>query len=93
MDRRLHCSATAPSTILPVATAALAIGIFVVDTFLTDLEIAVSVFFIVPVLMSVFLSSEAGRRARICRMHGIDGRKLFSDAWRRIDRGSCQRCH
>ena len=60
MDRRLHCSATAPSTILPVATAALAIGIFVVDTFLTDLEIAVSVFFIVPVLMSVFFLRKQG---------------------------------
>jgi len=42
----------ATSSILPVAVAALAIGIFIVDT-LTDLEIAVAVFYVAVVLISV----------------------------------------
>ena len=60
MNRRLHVSAIAPSWILPVATAALAIVVFVVDTYFTDLEIAISVFYIVPVLMSVFFLQKRG---------------------------------
>jgi signal transduction histidine kinase len=42
----------ATSSILPIAVAALAIGIFTIDT-LTDLEIAVAVFYVAVVLISV----------------------------------------
>src|SRR5882672_5477819 len=47
-----HFLRHASSSILPVAVAALAIAIFIVDT-LTDLEIAVAVFYVAVVLISV----------------------------------------
>jgi signal transduction histidine kinase len=47
------------SSILPVAAAALAIGIFVADT-LTDLEIAVAVLYVAVVLMSVGFCRKRG---------------------------------
>ena len=49
----------AASSILPFATAALAIGIFVFDT-VTDLEIAVAVLYVAVVLMSVGFSGKRG---------------------------------
>ena len=52
MKHELHHSGIAASSILPVATAALTIGIFVLDT-LTDLEIAAAVFYVAVVLISV----------------------------------------
>jgi hypothetical protein len=52
MKRESHSGAIAPSSICTVATAALPIAIFVVDT-ITDLEIAVAVFYVVFVLMAV----------------------------------------
>jgi len=60
MKHELHYSRTAASSNLPVATAALAIGIFVFDT-VTDLEIAAAVFYIAVVLMSV----------RFCQKRGV----------------------
>jgi C4-dicarboxylate-specific signal transduction histidine kinase len=48
-----------PSSILPVATAAMAIAIFVFDT-ITDLEIAVAAFYVVVVLASVTFCQRRG---------------------------------
>jgi signal transduction histidine kinase len=59
MKRTPHSLAIARSSILPVATAALAIGIFVFDT-VTDLEIAAAVFYVVVVLMSVSFCRKRG---------------------------------
>lgn len=41
-----------PAIVLPIATAALAVAIFVLDT-ITDMEIAIAVFYVVVVLLSV----------------------------------------
>ena len=59
MKSRSYFSAITASSILPVAAAALAIGIFVVDT-LTDLEIAVAVLYVAVVLMSVGFCRKRG---------------------------------
>jgi len=59
MKHRSYPSAIAMSPILPVATAALAIGIFVLDT-VTNLEIAVAVFYVAVVLMSVGFCQKRG---------------------------------
>jgi maltodextrin utilization protein YvdJ len=47
------------SSVLPAALAALAIGIFIIDT-LTDLEIAVAVFYVAVVLISVGIFRKRG---------------------------------
>jgi len=60
MKRESHLRAITSAPVLPVATAALAIAIFVLDT-ATDLEIAVPVFYVAVVLMSV----------RFCRRRGV----------------------
>jgi signal transduction histidine kinase len=52
MNPQLYVSRAAPSSVLPVVAAALAIAIFIADM-LTELEIAVAVFYIFVVLMSV----------------------------------------
>jgi C4-dicarboxylate-specific signal transduction histidine kinase len=52
MNRQRYASGAVPSSILPVLAAALAIAIFIADM-LTELEIAVAVFYIFVVLMSV----------------------------------------
>jgi signal transduction histidine kinase len=52
MKLRSYAPTNKTSLVLSVATAALAIGIFVIDT-LTDLEIAVAVLYVAVVLMSV----------------------------------------
>jgi signal transduction histidine kinase len=59
MKSETHSLAIASSSILPVTAAALAIGIFVVDT-VTDLEIAVAVFYVAVVLMSVSFFQKRG---------------------------------
>jgi len=59
MKHELRFSAIAPALVLPVVTAALAIAIFVVDT-VTDLEIAVAVFYVAVVLMSVSFCRKRG---------------------------------
>src|SRR5712691_3201574 len=60
MDRKLPSRAIASSYVLPVATAAAAIAIFVLDTIAT-LEIAVAVLFVAVVLMA----------ARLLRTRGV----------------------
>jgi signal transduction histidine kinase len=59
MKRRSFAPIIATSSILSLAAAALAIGIFVVDT-LTDLEIAVAVLYVAVVLMSVGFCQRRG---------------------------------
>lgn len=59
MKHELRHSGIAASSILPVATAALTIGIFVLDT-LTDLEIAAAVFYVAVVLISVRFLQKRG---------------------------------
>jgi hypothetical protein len=59
MNRKRYFSAMGTSSILPVAAAALAIGIFIVDTS-TDLEIAVAVFYVAVVLISVNFCQRRG---------------------------------
>lgn len=52
MTRPRHHHLPAPSSLLPIGTAALTLGIFILDTE-TDLEIAVAVFYVAVVLLSV----------------------------------------
>ncbi len=59
MKHRSYPSAIATSPILPVATVALAIGIFVLDT-VTNIEIAVAVLYVAVVLMSVGFCQKRG---------------------------------
>ena len=59
MKHRSYHSAIATSPILPVATVALAIGIFVLDT-VTNTEIAVAVLYVAVVLMSVGYCQKRG---------------------------------
>ena len=59
MKDELQYSGASTSSILPVATAALTIGIFVLDT-LTDLEIAAAVFYVAVVLISVRFFQKRG---------------------------------
>jgi hypothetical protein len=59
MKRWSYAPAIATSSILPVVTVALAIGIFVLDT-LTNLEIAVAVLYVAVVLMSVGFCRKRG---------------------------------
>jgi len=59
MKLRLQRSVIATSTILRVATASLAVAIFVLDT-ITDLEIAVAVLYVAVVLMSVRFCAKRG---------------------------------
>ena len=59
MKRRSYAPAIATSPILPLATVALAIGIFVLDT-VTNLEIAVAVLYVAVVLMSVGFCQKRG---------------------------------
>jgi signal transduction histidine kinase len=59
MKREPHFPKIATSSIVPIAAAALAIGIFVIDT-VTDLEIAVAVFYVAVVLMSVSFCRKRG---------------------------------
>ena len=59
MKRRSYAPVIATSPILPLATVALAIGIFVLDT-VTDLEIAVAVLYVAVVLMSVGFCQKRG---------------------------------
>jgi hypothetical protein len=59
MQRRSLSALIPTSTIAPVLTAALAIAIFVMDT-VTDLEIAVAVFYVAVVLISVSFCQKRG---------------------------------
>ena len=59
MKRRSYAPVIAASPILPLATVALAIGIFVLDT-VTNLEIAVAVLYVAVVLMSVGFCQKRG---------------------------------
>jgi signal transduction histidine kinase len=59
MKSRSYAPVIATSPILPLATVALAIGIFVLDT-VTDLEIAVAVLYVAVVLMSVGFCQKRG---------------------------------
>lgn len=59
MKRRSYNPVITASPILPLATVALAIGIFVLDT-LTNLEIAVAVLYVAVVLMSVGFCQKRG---------------------------------
>lgn len=60
MQSNPHFWTTAPPVILPIATAVLAAMIFVADT-VTDLEIAVAVFYVAVVLLSL----------NFCRTRGV----------------------
>src|SRR5664280_758511 len=59
MKPRSYAPAIATSPILPLATAALAVAIFVIDT-VTNLEIAVAVLYVAVVLMSVGFCQKRG---------------------------------
>jgi signal transduction histidine kinase len=59
MKRRLSFWATTNASILPIVTAALAIGIFILDTF-TGLAIAVDVLYVAIVLMSASFCQRRG---------------------------------
>jgi signal transduction histidine kinase len=59
MKLRSYALASTTASILPVATVALAIGIFVLDT-MTNLEIAVAVLYVAIVLMSVGFCQKRG---------------------------------
>ena len=59
MKRRSCAPAIATSPILPLATAALAVAIFVIDT-VTNLEIAIAVLYVAVVLMSVGFCQKRG---------------------------------
>ncbi len=59
MQRARRFSAIAPPSVLPVVAAILAIAIFVVDT-VTDLEIAVAIFYVAVVLLSVSFCRKRG---------------------------------
>jgi signal transduction histidine kinase len=59
MKPRSYAPAIATSPILPLATVALTIGIFVLDT-VTNLEIAVAVLYVAVVLMSVGFCQKRG---------------------------------
>jgi signal transduction histidine kinase len=59
MKRPSYAPAIATSPILPLATAALAIGIFVLDT-VTNIEIAVAVLYVAVVLASVGFCQKRG---------------------------------
>ena len=59
MKRRSRSPVVVTSSVLPVATAAVAMAIFVADT-TTDLEIAVAVFYVAVVLISVSFCQKRG---------------------------------
>ena len=58
-DHALPSRITAASWILPFATGALALGIFIVDT-MPSLDIAVAVLYVVVVLMSLNFCTRRG---------------------------------
>src|SRR5271166_2627284 len=60
MTRQAPSSGNATSSILPIATAAIALAIFIADT-ITNLEIAVAVLYVAVVLMA----------ARFCQARGV----------------------
>jgi PAS domain S-box-containing protein len=59
MERRSHLRASAAAAVVPVTAAALAIGIFVIDT-VTPLDIAVAVLYVVVVLLAANVLQRRG---------------------------------
>jgi hypothetical protein len=72
-----------------MATAALAIAIFIVDT-VTTLDIAVAVLYVVVVLMATNFLQRRGVLLVGLGMHNTDAGELFVVAWPHRRHGSCQ---